>query len=71
MIARSLSLSGTHHDLTDADCPLLYQCRWADPDKQRFELRCRNEGVIKVCEKIEEVQCELKNVLEARHSELL
>lgn len=49
---RTLFLSGTHHDLTDADCPLLYQCRWADPDKQRFELRCRNEGVIKVrCKK--------------------
>lgn len=45
---RTLFLSGTHHDLTDADCPLLYQCRWADSDKQRFELRCRNEGVIKV-----------------------
>ena len=41
-------LSGSHQDLLDSDCPLFFQCRWQDPDKRRFELRCKNEGVIKV-----------------------
>ena len=42
------SLSGSQHDLLDSDCPLIFQCRWQDPDKHRFELRCKNDGVIKV-----------------------
>lgn len=48
-----LGKGGSRHDLTDADCPLLRQCRWTDPDKQRFELRCRDEGVIKMLFELE------------------
>ena len=40
--------SGSYSDLSDSDCPLLLQCSWSDPDKHRFELRCTNDGVIKV-----------------------
>ena len=41
-------LSGSYSDLSDSDCPLLLQCSWSDPEKHRFELRCTNDGVIKV-----------------------
>jgi len=44
----SLGKGGSYHDLKDSDCPLLNQSRWQDPDKHRFELRCKNEGVIKM-----------------------
>ena len=40
--------SGSYSDLSDSDCPLLLQCSWSDPEKHRFELRCTNDGVIKV-----------------------
>ncbi|XP_015773506.1 PREDICTED: uncharacterized protein LOC107351721, partial [Acropora digitifera] len=45
--------SGAHHELLGSDCPLLFQCRWQDPDKHRFELRCKNEGVIKMLFELE------------------
>lgn len=48
-----LGKGAARYDLSDADCPLLRQCRWADPDKQRFELRCRDEGVIKMLFELE------------------
>lgn len=40
--------SGSYSDLSDSDCPLLLQCSWSDPEKHRFELRCTNDGIIKV-----------------------
>lgn len=40
--------SGSYSDLSDTECPLLLQSSWSDPDKHRFELRCTNDGVIKV-----------------------
>ncbi|XP_029207485.2 centrosomal protein of 290 kDa-like isoform X4 [Acropora millepora] len=49
----SLSKGGAHHELLGSDCPLLFQCRWQDPDKHRFELRCKNEGVIKMLFELE------------------
>lgn len=49
----SLGKGGSHQDLLDSDCPLFFQCRWQDPDKRRFELRCKNEGVIKMLFELE------------------
>lgn len=49
----SLGKGGSHHNLSDEDCPLLNQCRWHDPDKHRFELRCTNDGVIKMLFELE------------------
>lgn len=47
-IISSCGLLGVDQDLGDSDCPLTWQCRWNDPEKFRFEMRCRDEGSVRV-----------------------
>ncbi|EDO41885.1 predicted protein [Nematostella vectensis] len=50
---------GVSRALEDKDCPLLLQCRWPDPEKYHFELRCRDEGVVRMLFEMKEYEGDL------------
>ncbi|KAK3730807.1 hypothetical protein QZH41_001163 [Actinostola sp. cb2023] len=46
-------IQGINQAMEDSDCPLTWQCRWNDPEKYRFEMRCRDEGSVRMLFEIE------------------